>query len=284
MGKRGWYNKPVRTALCLLEYGKDNYWTGQEMVEQTVKVAMPIFKYAFPSCQALFAFDNASNHCCYAPDALLASAVNLNPGEKQPLMRNGYNHGQGLPQTMVFPENHPNIKLRGKAKGAEVVLRESGLWPRSGWHSDGFKFLLKCPTTGGRKGCSPELEGGCCAYQMLSQQPDFRAQKGQLEEEIKAAGHHIIFYPKFHCELNFIERYWCKCKWYTREHCDYTLNGLRKILPEALNSVSSATINRYYNHCVQIMEAYAEGFKYGTKTFTQRIYRGHRQIFDKSKW
>ena len=169
---------------------------------------------------------------------------------------------------MVFPENHLNIKLRGKAKGAEMVLRERGLWPRFGWRSDGFKFLLTCPTTGDRKGCRPELEGGCCVYQVLFQQPDFRAQKGQLEEEIEVAGHHIIFYPKFHCELNFIKRYWCKCKWYTREHCDYTLNGLRKILPEALNSVSSATINRYYNHCLRIMEAYAEGFKYGTKTFT----------------
>ena len=81
------------------------------MVEQTVKVDMPIFKYAFPGCQALFAFDNASNHCCYAPDALLASAVNLNPGGKQPLMREGFDHGRGLSQTMVFSENHSDVRL-----------------------------------------------------------------------------------------------------------------------------------------------------------------------------
>ena len=119
---------------------------------------------------------------------------------------------------------------------------------------------------------------------MLSQQPDFHAQKGQLEEEIKAADHHVIFYPKFHCELNFIERYWCACKGYTREHYEYTLDGLGEILPQYLNSVSSAAISRCYNHGVRVMEAYTEGFKYGTKTFTRRIYQGHRQVVDRGGW
>jgi hypothetical protein len=53
--------KPVREGLQDLEYGKDNYWTGEKMVEHTTRVAIPIFKYAFPDCEALFAFDNASN-------------------------------------------------------------------------------------------------------------------------------------------------------------------------------------------------------------------------------
>ena len=34
---------------------------------------------------------------------------------------------------LVFPDNHPNFSLRGKAKGAEAILRESGLWPNNGW-------------------------------------------------------------------------------------------------------------------------------------------------------
>ena len=44
-------------------------------------------RYANPGCQALFAFDDASNHCCFAPDALLASNISRNPGGKQPRMR-----------------------------------------------------------------------------------------------------------------------------------------------------------------------------------------------------
>ena len=50
-----------------------------------MQIAMPIFQYAFPGCQALFAFDNASNHRYFAPDALLASNISLNPGGKHSL-------------------------------------------------------------------------------------------------------------------------------------------------------------------------------------------------------
>ena len=72
--------KPVRDAMWLFEYGKDNYWTGDKMVEHVVHIALPIFRYAFPNCQALFAFDNASNHCSFSEDALVAKRMNLNPG------------------------------------------------------------------------------------------------------------------------------------------------------------------------------------------------------------
>ena len=42
---------PIREAIeYLLEYGKDNYWTGEKMVEQVARVAIPIFNYVFPDC------------------------------------------------------------------------------------------------------------------------------------------------------------------------------------------------------------------------------------------
>ena len=61
----------------------------------------------------------------------------------------------------------------------------------------------------------------------MASQRDFQEQKGRLEEELQAAGQLVIFYSKFHRELNFIERFWCAVKWYTRENCKYTLAGLR---------------------------------------------------------
>ena len=60
--------------------------------------------------------------------------------------------------------------------------------------------------------------------------------------------------------------------------CDHPLP------PAALDSVSAVSINRYHNHCARLVDAYADGFKYGTKDFTARVYKGHRQVVDKTKW
>ena len=92
---------------------------------------------------------------------------------------------------------------------------------------DGLKFLLQCPTSHGRPGCMLDLEGGCCARTLMASQQDFQGQKGRLEEELQAAGQLVIFCPKFHCELNFIEKFWCAAGWYARENCEYTFVGLR---------------------------------------------------------
>ena len=40
---------------------------------------------------------------------------------------------------------------------------------------------------------------------ILGQQDDFANQPTMLETVIRAAGHEIVFLPKFHCELNPIE-------------------------------------------------------------------------------
>ena len=88
---------------------------------------------------------------------------------------------------------------------------------------------------------------------------DFREEKGRLQEEIEARGHKVIFYPKFHCELNSIEPYWCEAEWYTREHWDYSLEGLRQTVPEALASVEQMTICGFFNRSMRIIEAVRNG-------------------------
>ena len=73
--------------------------TGLAKKGMTNTIAMPIFQYAFPEYQALFAFDNASNRCCFTEDALVASNISLNPSAsgRQPHMREGFDHTRRLP-------------------------------------------------------------------------------------------------------------------------------------------------------------------------------------------
>jgi hypothetical protein len=46
----------------------------------------------------------------------------------------------------------------------------------------------------------------CCQHQVLYNQPDFAEQESALEILCRVQGFEVIFLPKFHCELNFIEQ------------------------------------------------------------------------------
>jgi transposase len=52
----------------------------------------------------------------------------------------------------------------------------------------------------------------CCCRRMLYNEPDFKNVDSILEADAKARGFQILFLPKFHCELNFIEQCWGHAK------------------------------------------------------------------------
>lgn len=171
----------------------------------------------------------------------------------------------GQRQEMIFPEDHPNSTLRGEPKGMRQVLIERGLW-RQGLSG-------KCS-----KGCQGRTD--CCALAILQNQPDFLEQKSRLEEIIIARGHKVIFYPKFHCELNYIENFWGAAKRYTRANCNYTWEGLLKTVPEALASVSLAEIRRYARKAFRWMDIYRKGLTGATAEYAVKKYRSHRRVPD----
>lgn len=280
-------NCPIRSSMHIHEYGKDNYWTSEKMIAHTIEVAIPIFRYAFPGCRALFLFDNASNHCAFADNALVARRLNREPGGKQPHMKDGFIHNLGRPQPMSFPPvmeiDDPHYKHRGLPKGAEVLLKERGLFYAK---RKGQRLLLQCPKDSNRKGCDYSNTDGCCMRQILANQPDFKSQKGKLEEEIVARNHFVLFYPKFHCELNWIERFWCACKHFARNNCKYDLPGLRLTIPQSFASVSTASIFHYYDHCMRLVRTYRDNdVSYGSKEFAKRTvqYKVHRRVEDRFK-
>jgi hypothetical protein len=112
-------------------------------------------------------------------------------------MRQGVNPLTGEDQSFYFDEEHPSMK--GWFKGMEQIIRERGLWPETG-------LLADCP-----KKCPPGREN-CCCRKLLFNQPDFVSQKSELQEFVERRGHLCDFYPKYHCEMNFIEQYWGAAK------------------------------------------------------------------------
>ncbi len=64
------------------------------------------------------------------------------------------------------------------------------------------------------------------------------AQKSQLKELIESRSHICDFYPKYHCELNFIEQFWGAAK--SRYHVApraKTAREMEKTVRECLDSV-----------------------------------------------
>lgn len=269
----------VREAVKYFEYGKDHYWSHSDLLNHTVE-AINIFKLVFPKFKGLFGFDNATSHRSFSDDALVASRMSLTPGGRQPKMRDGwYMRGnKRRPQRMIFGALHQDERLRNQPKGIFQVLQERGLWRD---HTNFGTFLLQC-----KDGCPTSgLDyKQCCARTLLANQADFLEQKSTLHELLIAEGMDLLLYPKFHPELNFIERFWSSTKRYARENCTYSFVGLRKLVPEAVHSVSNITINNYFDHCDRTVEAYANGEKYGTKEFTDSVYRSHRRVEDPETW
>ena len=118
----------------------------------------------------------------------------------------------------------------------------------------------------------------CCLDRMIESQPDFIAQKSRLEEQLETLGHLPVFLPKFHCGLNFIEMYWGQAKLYTREHCDYTIKGLRETVPKALSSVTLASIRRYARKSWRFIDIYTQGATGVFADYANRKYSSHRAI------
>lgn len=225
----------MRSARVYFKAGKqrDGYFTHEKFFQQ-VRDALDIFEERFPNSKALVALDNATTHAKRAENALAARRMPKNPGwkSKQALevhMQHGF-LPNGEPQDLYFPDNHPTYP--GQFKGMAQILSERGL---------PVPARAECP-----KFQCIDKTANCCCRRILYNQPDFANQKSAIEEYIVSRGHYCIFYPKYHCELNFIEQVWGKAKAYYRmmprpsnEH------QMLESIKESLNSVSLVHIQRY---------------------------------------
>ncbi len=109
-----------KDARFLLKYGKNSegYWDSDKFmrqVEQAVTIAE--IKYTRERYNLVFLFDQSSGHTAYAEDSLNANNMSVNPGGKQPKLRDTM--WDGKVQKMTFPDGTP--------KGMRRVLEERGV-------------------------------------------------------------------------------------------------------------------------------------------------------------
>jgi hypothetical protein len=260
----------------LFEAGKahEGWWTNDDLIKQFVLVA-PLFE-DHPDhydCELVFAFDNSQNHHAMAPDALVASRLNLSDGGKSvPLMHDtaypaSFQVGHRrvhrmISQAMQFPD--------GLQKGIKAILTERGLW------RDIPRLNLDCAA------CSADTPDptnkACCARRILSEELDFQAQTEWLSDTVTGAGHQIIWFPKFHCELNFIEMVWGYMKASLRRNCAFSFAELKTSMDPTLQNIPLPFIKRVANHCFRFMDGYRLGLTGPMLDYAVKKYKGHRRL------
>jgi len=212
----GWLRSPDGTESARILFrpgkGRDGYFSNDETIRHVEK-AMAILEKHYPNEDHVFIFDNAPTHMKRPNDSLSArnmpkgcrewgvdvpvrdvggQAV-LGPNGKVLTTKARIANGSfkdGTPQEFYWPEGHQHT---GKFKGMAQILTERGF--------DVARLKAQC------KQCEPSVTT-CCCRRILFNQPDFTNVETILESTCRARGFYVIFLPKFHCELNFIEQCW----------------------------------------------------------------------------
>ena len=148
---------------------------------------------------------------------------NVNPGGKQRVMRDGW--WGGKPQKM---------NVGGVPKGLKRVLEERGINTTTLLQND--------------------------MRTILGSHPDFKYEKSRVERLLTDEFGHIVYMiPKFHCELNPIERVWAQAKRYAKAHCKYNIQSLRNVIIPSLDVVTLDNIHNHFRKIRHYMFAYLEG-------------------------
>ncbi len=126
----------------------------------------------------------------------------------------------------------------------------------------------------------PTCSKQCCARYCLMNEPDFLEQREWIREVIENRVHYIIYYPKYHCELNFIERIWGYMKARIRKECDYIFAGLKARIPLVITSLKISFIRKVVRSYFRFMKCCENDLEGGLLEYVSKQYRSHRRIPD----
>jgi hypothetical protein len=264
----GWLRSPdgKESAQILFRAGKarDGYFTNENIVAHAEK-AMDILEKYYPHEDHVFIFDNATTHLKRASDALSARKMPKCPSamwgitvttkdssgkvvigaDGKPLkekirMADG-ELPNGDPQSLYFPDGHEKA---GWFKGMAQILVERG-------YADASQLRAEC-----KDFKCPEGQVNCCCRRLMYSQADFASVESLLESSCRARGIDVIYLPKFHCELNFIEQCWGYAKRiYRMMDPSSSESVLERNVINSLDAVPLSSMRRYVSisyHTIKI--------------------------------
>ncbi|KAE9386592.1 hypothetical protein BT96DRAFT_960554 [Gymnopus androsaceus JB14] len=237
----GWLHSPDGTKSTRLEFkaGKacNGYMTNNKIIAQA-KVAIDILLKFYPDKEHVLVYNNTKTHTKCTDDALSAMGMpeglskpgGPNFGSSRVKKENGLNvtarewihmrdgkMPDGTNQSLYFPDDHPTHP--GYFKGMAQILRECRFHKEA--ELPGMAQILR--ECGFHK--EAELPVQCSKFQ---------CPPGVTQCYTCAAhGVTVLFLPKFHCELNFIEQLWGAAK---RKQC----------LPQGVNGALTAWAAKVY--------------------------------------
>ncbi|KIJ30500.1 hypothetical protein M422DRAFT_187082, partial [Sphaerobolus stellatus SS14] len=262
--------------LFRVSKNRDGYFDSVALMAQTEK-AINLFEDNFgDSAIAAFGFDNAPSHQKRAADALSARHMPKNTKLWTPMkegikMCDGFNPLTQQRQSFYFPDNHP---IRpGYFKEMRLILEECGF-------ENAGKLPAQCGKSFNCANTGPDV--ACCCHRILFNQKDFLEQKPALVELVENRSHIAFFYPKFHCEVNFIEQTWESAKAHYRiQPLTQNKAQMEQNIWESLDQVDIIKMRCFANQSARFLDAYQKGLNGAQAMWANRKYHGHRVLPEK---
>jgi hypothetical protein len=310
----GWLTSTDNSSSTriLFKAGKqrEGYFTNSDILAHA-SAAMNILDKDYANEEHVLVFDNATTHLKREEDALSATkmpkftpAIGKNWGVEVDELDEDCNvvHGtngkvlkmrvnmvnakyaDGCPQSLYWPEDHARV---GVFKGMAAILQERGF-------ANALTLRAQCKDFK----CTDNTVN-CCCRRILYNQPDFVNVPSKLERMCKPRGYQVMFLPKFHCELNFIEQCWGYSKRLYRQYpasskeADLERNVLmaldsvplvvmrRSVLPLSCQCSLHNSFNLSHSFATRarrFIDAYAKGLQGKGAAWAAKKYRGHRVL------
>mmetsp|Transcript_29755 Transcript_29755/g.28453 ORF Transcript_29755/g.28453 Transcript_29755/m.28453 type:complete len:217 (+) Transcript_29755:164-814(+) len=175
------------------------------------------------------------------------------------------------------PEHQGKVARRLETARLKKLKAKEGREKKKATKAEADRVSEAARVEAGGESTVPRIN--CCLKCVLSREPDFLEQKEWLTTVVTAAGFTIMFFPKYHCEFNFIEMIWGWCKSHHRRTCTYNYQELKKRLPTTLlKTMPIAFVRRAARFCLRFMSGYRAGLSGPLLDFTMKKYKSHRTI------